>query len=152
MFWTSAYILSIVAVNYGFTVIPLVPIGGEEMWPPMSLAVGAIFVIRDFAQRQVGHWVLLAMLAGGALSWWLASPYVAVASVTAFLISETADWLVYSFTRRPFHERVLWSSMIGTPLDSAVFLLMIGHFGWLGLAAMVASKMVAALVVWRALP
>ena len=47
--YTIGYIVLIVLVNIGFTVIPLVPLLGE-MFPPMSLAVGLIFVARDYAQ------------------------------------------------------------------------------------------------------
>lgn len=146
--YTLAYVASILAVNIGFMVVPMVPIG-SEMWAPMSLLVGAIFVLRDFAQREVGHGVLIAMLIGAVLSYWLASPFVAVASVVAFMISETADWIVYSVTKRPLRQRIVLSSLIGTPLDSAVFLLMIGAFSWLGCALMIASKMIAALVIVR---
>lgn len=146
--YTALYVALIVAVNYAFTVVPLVPLPGGEVWPPVSLAVGFIFVVRDFAQREIGHWVTIAMLAAGALSYVMASPAVAVASVSAFLLSEFADWAVYSFTRRPFAERVLWSSAVGTPLDSAVFLGLIGQFSAVGVVAMTLSKMVGALVVW----
>jgi uncharacterized PurR-regulated membrane protein YhhQ (DUF165 family) len=145
---TALYIALIVAVNYGFTVVPLVKLPDGTMWPPMSLVVGFIFVVRDFAQREIGHKVLLAMLAGAALSYVMASPFVAAASVAAFLVSELADWAVYSFTRRPLAQRVLLSSAIGTPLDSAVFLALIGHFSVAGMATMTASKMLGALAVW----
>tara|TARA_Y100000310_G_scaffold312730_1_gene360339 strand:+ start:232 stop:738 length:507 start_codon:yes stop_codon:yes gene_type:complete len=147
--WPAAYVLLILIVNYGFSVIPVVSLGGGEVWPPLSLAVGLIFVVRDYAQRQIGHWVLPAMLLGGVLSYVMADPFVAIASITAFLVSELADWAVYSFTKRPFHERILWSSIVGTPLDSAIFLAMIGAFGWVGVIVMTASKLVGALVVWR---
>lgn len=146
--WTAAYVLLIVVVNYGFTVVPLVPTPWGDMFPPMSLAVGLIFVARDFAQRESGHWVIGAMLLGGLISYFMASPYVAIASVTAFLVSETADWIVYTWTRRPFAQRVLISSVISTPVDSAVFLYMIGHFGWSAVALMTASKMLGALLVY----
>jgi uncharacterized PurR-regulated membrane protein YhhQ (DUF165 family) len=145
--FTLLYVALIVAVNYGFTVVPLVAMPTGEMWPPMSLVVGFVFVVRDFAQREIGHKVLLAMLVGAALSWVMASPYVAVASVTAFLVSELADWAIYSFSRRPLSERVLWSSLIATPIDSAVFLALIGHLSVSGVLAMVASKMLGALAV-----
>jgi len=146
--WTSLYILLIVAVNYGFSVVPLVDLPGGEKWPPMSLIVGFIFVARDFAQREIGHKVILAMLVAGGLSYIMASPFIAIASITAFLISEFADWSVYSFTGKKFHERVLWSSAIGTPLDSIVFLAIIGHLSVVGVVAMTASKMLGALGVW----
>ena len=146
--YTIVYIALIVAVNYGFTVTPLVALPGGEKWPPISLLVGFIFVARDFAQREIGHRVIIAMLAAGALSYIMADPFVAAASVAAFLFSEFADWAVYSFTGRSFADRVLLSSAVGTPLDSVVFLAMIGQFSLVGVAAMTLSKMLGALVVW----
>ncbi len=146
--FTILYVALIVAVNYGFTVAPMVALPGGEMWPPISLAVGFIFIARDYAQREIGHRVIIAMLAAGILSYFMASPFVAVASVAAFLISEFADWAVYSFTGRSFARRVLLSSAVGTPIDSAVFLALIGQFSAIGVLAMTASKMLGALLVW----
>lgn len=146
--FTILYILLIVAVNYGFTVVPLVELPGGTKWPPMSLAVGFVFVLRDFAQREIGHRVLLAMLAGVTLSYFMADPFVAVASAAAFLVSELADWAVYSFTGRPLSQRILLSSVVGTPIDSAVFLGIIGFLSPVGVVAMTASKMLGALIVW----
>ncbi|MBF0333532.1 MAG: hypothetical protein HQL38_02495 [Alphaproteobacteria bacterium] len=145
---TALYIAMIVAVNYGFSAVPLVKLPDGTMWPPMSLLVGFVFVMRDFAQREIGHRVLLAMLVGAALSWLMADPYVAIASAIAFLVSEAADWAVYSFTRRPMHQRVLLSSLAGAPLDSAVFLAAIGHLSASGVVTMTASKLAGALIVW----
>ena len=146
--FTILYVALIVAVNYGFTVAPMVALPGGEMWPPISLAVGFVFIARDYAQREIGHRVIIAMLAAGILSYVMASPFVAVASVAAFLISEFADWAVYSFTGRSFARRVLLSSAVGTPIDSAVFLALIGQFSGVGVLAMTASKMLGALLVW----
>jgi len=146
--FTILYIALIVAVNYGFTVVPLLPLPGGDMWPPMSLVVGFIFVARDFAQREIGHRVIIAMLAAGVLSYVMASPYVAAASLAAFLVSEFADWAVYSFTGRPFAQRVLLSSAVGTPVDSVIFLAIIGHLSVTGVIAMTASKMIGAIAVW----
>ncbi|MDP7342751.1 MAG: hypothetical protein QGI52_09255 [Alphaproteobacteria bacterium] len=148
LFWTALYIGLIVMVNWLFTVVPLVDMGGGEMWPPVALIVGLIFIVRDFAQRVVGHWVLAAMLIAAILSYFLADPFVAYASVAAFAISELADWLVYSFTKRPFAQRILLSSVLATPIDTVVFL---GIMGWLSapaVLAMTASKLVGALIVW----
>tara|TARA_R100001594_G_scaffold98341_1_gene132756 strand:- start:119 stop:583 length:465 start_codon:yes stop_codon:yes gene_type:complete len=146
--FTAFYIILIVLVNWGFTVVPLIPILGE-MFPPMSLAVGLIFVLRDFAQREIGHKVIGVMLVGGLLSWFMADPFVAVASVTAFLISESADWGIYTWTKKPFAQRILISSIVSTPIDSAVFLAMIGHFSILAVVLMTISKMIGALIVWK---
>ncbi len=146
--YTALYILLIVAVNYGFSVSPLVKLPDGTMWPPISLVVGFIFVARDFAQREIGHKVLLAMLAGAMISYFMASPMIAVASAAAFLVSELVDWAIYSFTRRPLSQRILYSSALGAPVDSLVFLSGVGLLSTAGVVAMTASKMVGALIVW----
>jgi uncharacterized PurR-regulated membrane protein YhhQ (DUF165 family) len=146
--YTALYILLIVAVNYGFSVSPLVRLPDGTMWPPISLVVGFIFVARDFAQREIGHKVLLAMLAGATISYFMASPMIAVASAAAFLVSELVDWAIYSFTRRPLSQRILYSSALGAPVDSLVFLSGVGLLSTAGVVAMTASKMVGALIVW----
>ena len=146
--YTALYIACIVLVNWAFTVVQPVLLPGGDFWHPIALVVGLIFVVRDFAQREIGHRVLAAMLIGGLLSYFMANPFVAVASVVAFLVSELADWAVYSFTKRPFAQRVLLSSALGTPIDSIVFLEMIDSLSVINVVAMIVSKMVGALVVW----
>jgi uncharacterized PurR-regulated membrane protein YhhQ (DUF165 family) len=145
---TVLYVALIVAVNWAFAVVPPVELPGGTLWHPVSLAVGFVFVVRDFAQREIGHWVLLAMLLGAALSYLLADPFVALASAAAFAVSELADWAVYSFTKRPLSQRILVSSAIGAPIDSAVFLAGIGFASAAGIAVMTIAKMVGAVVVW----
>ncbi len=146
--YTLGYVALIVLVNWLFTMVPLVDLPGGEKWPPVSIIVGFVFIARDFAQREVGHRVILAMLVAGVISYVMADPYVAMASISAFIISEFADWAIYSFTGRPFAQRILISSAVSTPIDSAVFLGMIGHLSVVGMLVMTASKMLGALVVW----
>jgi uncharacterized PurR-regulated membrane protein YhhQ (DUF165 family) len=102
-------------------------------------------------QRRYGHKVLLAMLAAAALSYLTADPFVATASVIAFLISEGVDWAVYTWTKRPLADRVLLSSAISVPLDSAVFLGILGLLLPQLFFAQVISKMFGAAVVWAGL-
>tara|TARA_X000001388_G_scaffold63482_2_gene49450 strand:- start:1972 stop:2451 length:480 start_codon:yes stop_codon:yes gene_type:complete len=145
--FTIAYIVSIVAVNIGFVYIPPVPLLGE-MFPPMSLIVGLIFIARDFAQREIGHKVIGAMAVGAIFSYLMADPFVAIASVIAFAISEMVDWGVYTYTKRPLRDRILLSSALGTPVDSAVFLLILGFFSPLGFLLMTLAKMLTAVILW----
>lgn len=144
--WAVIYLASIVSVNWLFTVVP--PIG---IWQPTSMIVGLTFIFRDLAQRKIGHWVIPVMLAGGAISYVMADPFVAIASVTAFLISEGVDWLVYTFTKRPLRDRILFSSAVGTPIDSIVFTAMIGILSPVNVVVMTVSKMVGAVAVWFSL-
>ena len=146
--YTALYIGLIVLVNYAFTVVPLIELPDGTKWPPVALLVGFVFVARDFAQREIGHKVLLAMLAGVALSYVMADPFVATASAAAFLVSELVDWAVYTFTKRPLSQRVLLSSLFGAPLDSVVFLGIVGILIPAGAIAMTASKLLGATIVW----
>jgi uncharacterized PurR-regulated membrane protein YhhQ (DUF165 family) len=146
--FTVLYVALIVAVNYAFIVVPLVKLPDGTMWPPVSLLVGFVFVARDFAQREIGHKVLLAMLVGVAISYFMANPFVATASAAAFLISELVDWAVFTYTKRPLSQRILFSSLLGAPVDSAIFLGLLGLLSPVGVAAMTASKLVGAFIVW----
>jgi uncharacterized PurR-regulated membrane protein YhhQ (DUF165 family) len=145
--FTITYILSIALINIGFVYVPLIPFF-DTMYPPMSIVVGLIFILRDFAQREIGHKVFIAMFIGAFLSYIMANPYIAYASLVAFLISEIVDWAVYSFTKKPLHQRIFLSSLLSTPIDSAIFLLMIGNFSVLATITMFISKMIACLIIW----
>lgn len=142
------YLASVVIANIGFTYLPMIPLPYGGMLAPMSFLVGFVFVFRDYAQREIGHKVLLFMAIGVVASYILADPFVAVASAVAFALSEAIDWAIYTVYRKPLKDRILLSSAVSTPVDSAVFMLMLGFFSWYGLLIMVASKMVGAGVVW----
>jgi queuosine precursor transporter len=144
------YIVAIVAANYGFSVIPPWHVFGAVL-PPMTFAVGAVFVLRDFVQRDLGHWVAVPIVIGTGLSFIMADPFIAAASGAAFAISESVDWLVYTKTKAPMKQRILLSSCLSVPADSAAFLLLAGFFSWPGFLVMVVSKMIAALIVWVSL-
>jgi|TARA_R110000796_G_scaffold3399_1_gene13366 hypothetical protein len=145
--YTAFYIAAVVLVNIGFVYVPLISLFGE-MFPPMSVVVGAVFILRDYAQKEIGHKILGAMLVGAALSYFMADPYIAVASLFAFMISELVDWAVYTFTKKPLAQRILISSAISTPIDSVVFLQMIGSFTLTGFVMMTVAKMLAAVLIW----
>jgi len=146
--FTAAYLASIVLVNFAFSVLPMIQLPFEQSIPLGTFLVGFIFVIRDYAQREIGGKIYAAMLAGVALSYVLADPFVALASAVAFGISELIDALVYTYTKKPMRDRILLSSAISTPVDSAVFLLMLGFFDWIGLIIMIAVKMIGAFAVY----
>lgn len=143
------YLLSIVIVNFAFSALPMIDLPFEQHIPVGTLLVGFIFVIRDYAQKEVGNWVYAAMLVGVVLSYVMADPFVAVASAVAFGISELIDALVYTYTDKPMKDRILISSAASTPVDSAVFLLMLGFFNWFGFVVMILTKMIGAVAVWK---
>ncbi|AIM40605.1 hypothetical protein [Vibrio phage VpKK5] len=148
MLFVILYFLVVVLVNIGFSVFPPVELPIIGVVPPVAFAVGLVFVLRDYAQRHVGHKVFWAMTLATVASFLLADPTIAIASAIAFFVGEVIDWLVYTVTKKPFHSRVLISSAIAVPIDTFIFLNMIDFYTVGVMAAMVFSKLVASLIVW----
>lgn len=145
--WFAIYVGTVVLLNVAFMFIPIVDTGIGP-WPPAALLAGAVFIVRDFAQRAHGHWVLVAMALGGLISYFAASPEVAKASLIAFSVSEGIDWIVYTLLRRRrFGSRIAVSSVVSTPVDSVVFLGMLGFLSPASFVLMTLSKLAALLVV-----
>lgn len=102
----------------------LVPVAPGLMAPSGVATVGFALVLRDMVQRCLGTaWGLAAVLAGTLASAALADPHVVAASALGFLISEFADFAVYTpLQRRGLMRAVLASSAVGLVVDSIVFL------------------------------
>lgn len=102
----------------------LVPVAPGLMAPSGVLAVGAALVLRDVVQRCLGPaWGLVAIAFGTALSAAIAPPALVLASAAAFLLSELADFAVYTpLQRRGLVLAVVASSLVGLVVDSVVFL------------------------------
>lgn len=145
--WVVLYVASIVLVNWMFTAIApwSTPMGDLYL---ANVVVGFIFVLRDYAQREVGHYILFATAAAGVLTWFMVDPAIALASITAFILSETADWGVYSFLRRPLSQRILISSMIAVPLDTLAFQYLAGYLTPAAFATEIVSKALGVMIVW----
>lgn len=113
----------------------VVPVAPGVMAPSGVLMIGAALVLRDLVQRRLGAAFGVAAIAvGAALSTGLAPSSLVLASAAAFLLSELADFAVYTpLARRRLVLAVLASSMVGLAVDSFVFLwLAFGSLDFLG--------------------
>lgn len=116
--------------NVGTSCVPggpcLIPVAPGISAPSGVLMVGLALVLRDLVQRRLGRaWALVAIGLGAALSAVLAPPALVVASAAAFLLSEIADFGVYTpLQRRGLVLAVAASSAVGLVIDSVVFLLL----------------------------
>ena len=114
--------------NAGTTCVPngpcLIPVAPGLMAPSGVTMIGIARVLRDLVQRRLGVGVAVgAILAGAALSALVAPPALVVASAAAFLLSELADFAVYTpLARRRLVLAVVASSLVGLVVDSIVFL------------------------------
>jgi uncharacterized PurR-regulated membrane protein YhhQ (DUF165 family) len=102
----------------------VVPVAPGIMAPSGVLMIGAALVLRDLVQRRLGvEFGLAAIVAGAALSAALAPAALVLASAVAFLLSEFADFAVYTpLARRRLVTAVVASSAVGMVIDSLVFL------------------------------
>lgn len=145
--YSIAYIILIVLLNTLFTFIPLIPVFGADV-SPMDWTVGIVYVLRDFAQRELQHKVIFAMFVGSILSYGLAGKAMAIASMSAFLVAEFIDWAVYTFTRRSLSQRILWSASLSAPIDSSIFLVIIHQFNYLAVMILSFAKILGVFMVW----
>jgi queuosine precursor transporter len=160
-----AYIGTVYGANWALRKFGIVSIGFGLTAPAGVFFAGLALGLRDFVQEGLGRVaVVAAILAGAGLSWWLGADAtlpggltsIAVASGVAFLLSELADFSVYT----PLRERtvaggIAASNVVGAIVDSALFLWL--AFGSLEFfAGQLVGKTVmtlpalAVLAVWRA--
>ena len=127
------FLLTVPAANYmignvGTICVPdgpcLIPLGFGIMAPSGVLMVGLALLLRDFVYESLGSkWTLAAVGIGSVLSYVLADPFIAIASVVAFSVSELSDYAVYSKLReRGKSLAILASGVVGSILDSTIFL------------------------------
>lgn len=152
MVYLILYIATIFGANWAIATFGLVPVGFGLMAPAGVYFVGAAFTLRDLAQERVGkRGILAAVVVGAALSAFV-SPQFALASGAAFLLSELADFAVYTpLRRRNWIGAVAASNAVGLVIDSALFLWL--AFGSLAfLAGQIVGKaemtVLAIVVLW----
>lgn len=123
LFITLLFLLTIPAANWLIKEFGAVPVGLGLEAPAGVYMAGAALVLRDSVQRSMGRsYVVGAVLAGAALSY-LIAPAFAIASATAFLASELADFAVFTaLERRSLPAALLGSNLVGLLLDSYLFL------------------------------
>ena len=113
----------------------VLPVAPGLLAPSGVLMIGAALVLRDLVQRRLGvEFGVAAIVAGAALSAGLAPRSLVIASAAAFLLSEAADFAVYTpLAKRRLVLAVVASSTIGLVVDSLVFLwLAFGSLDFLG--------------------
>ena len=128
-----AFILTIPAANWMIgnvgAVCPenspcLIPVGFDVMAPSGVIMVGLALVLRDLVQRRLGKlWALGAIVVGALLSALIAPQALVLASGAAFLVSELADFAVYTpLQKKRLVLAVFMSGGVGLVVDSILFL------------------------------
>lgn len=124
----AAFLGCIVAANVVTTHYGLVPLGFGLVTTAGTFFAGLTFALRDELQETGGRrWVVALILAGAVLSYVLSAPFIAVASGVAFLLSELADFAVYTpLRRRGYVTAAIASNVVGAVVDTFLFLSIAG--------------------------
>jgi uncharacterized PurR-regulated membrane protein YhhQ (DUF165 family) len=119
----AGYVGTIFAANWALATFGLAPVGFGLLAPAGVYFAGLAFTLRDGVQHTLGKgWTVTAILAGALLSAFV-SPTFAVASATAFLFSELADFAVYTpLAHKRWLAAVAASNVVGFIVDSVLFL------------------------------
>jgi hypothetical protein len=122
--WLAGYVATIFLANWSIQTFGIIPIGFGLAAPAGVFFAGLALGLRDLVQESLGKRATVAAIVVGAALSALVSPQFALASGGAFLLSETADFVVYG----PLRDRGLWvwavvaSNVVGDVVDSALFL------------------------------
>jgi uncharacterized PurR-regulated membrane protein YhhQ (DUF165 family) len=161
LIFLAAYVACIPIANWliqhvGTVCLPnspcLIPVAPGLMAPSGVLMAGLALVLRDLVQRRLGvAYGLAAIGAGTILSAVLAPAPLVIASAVAFLLSELADFAVYTpLQKRGLERAVAASSLVGLVADSLLFLWL--AFGSLDfLAGQIVGKAVMVLLTLPAI-
>lgn len=125
----AAYVVAVVLANLVTEHLGLVTVGFGLLVTAGTYAAGFALLARDFVHRYGGRlWALGAVAIGGLISWFTASPALALASTVAFVSAELIDLFVYVPIRRDrgFIQGALASNVVSAPIDTVVFLSLAG--------------------------
>jgi uncharacterized PurR-regulated membrane protein YhhQ (DUF165 family) len=154
---TAVFLACILLANYATSRWGMVPVGFGLMATAGTYFAGLTFVIRDSLHDAAGKgWTLAAIAAGALLSFLIAEPFIALASAAAFGLAELSDLLVYTpLRRRGYIRAAVASNIVGSFVDTVVFLAIAGFPLWASLPGQMVAKLlitgvaVAAVVAYR---
>ena len=144
--WALAYIVSVLLANILVDYFGIVTILGLT-FPAGVVFVGLTFSFRDFAQRFWGVWKIWLFIVIATFITLFMNWQIAIASVTAFLISETIDWLIFTIVKKDFIYRILISNIISTPIDSITFVVLAFGWNWDAICGQAIIKYISSLLV-----
>lgn len=129
--WRSMLAMAVLIVASNYLVQFPIELGASLGAPLLitwaAFTYPATFLVTDLANRRYGpqvarHVIYLGFALGVALSAWFATPRIALASGTAFLVAQLLDVTVFNYLRRQiWWQAPLFASLLGSVVDTGVF-------------------------------
>lgn len=134
---------AVLTANYVTTNLGMAPVGFGLMATAGTYLAGLTFILRDILQDSAGKRASVAVIGAGAvLSFLVADPFIALASAVAFGVSELADLAVYTPLReRGYIRAVIASNIVGSLVDTVLFLTIAGFPVMMALPGQMAGKL-----------
>lgn len=139
----AGFLAAIIAANWATSTLGMVPVGFGLSATAGTYLAGLTFVLRDTLQDLLGKVAVIGLIIVGALlSAVLANPAIALASGVAFLVSELADLVVYTpLRRRGYVRAAVASNVIGSFIDTVLFLAIAGFPIWSAVPGQMLAKL-----------
>ncbi|SNY90866.1 hypothetical protein SAMN04515647_1040 [Cohaesibacter sp. ES.047] len=119
--------VGVVAASNYLVQFPFEPFGLQDLLTWGAFTYPVAFLVTDLTNRKFGpSSARLVVLAGFAiaviLSIWLATPRIAIASGSAFLVAQMLDIFIFNRLRRDaWWKAPLTSSFLGSIIDTVIF-------------------------------
>ena len=119
--------VGVVAASNYLVQFPFTPFGLQDLLTWGAFTYPVAFLVTDLTNRKFGpqgaHLVVLAGFALAViLSIWLATPRIAIASGSAFLVAQMLDIFIFNRLRRnAWWKAPLTSSFLGSIIDTVIF-------------------------------
>lgn len=123
----AAAMCAVVVASNILVQYPFRPFGLQDYFTWGAFSYPVAFLINDLTNRRFGAGAARRVVVAGfvvavALSAWFASPRIALASGSAFLVAQFLDVAVFDRLRRGVWWRApLLSSLLGSAVDTAMF-------------------------------
>ena len=140
------YLSSIILANILVHTFGIITVLGLT-FPAGAVMIGLTFSFRDILQQRHGKWGCWVWMFAALIITFFFNKNIAFASMSAFLISEFVDWSIFTYSKRPFNQRIMLSNLVGTPIDSVVFVVLAFGFNWQAIWGQTIIKFVSSLVV-----
>ncbi|TCT05867.1 hypothetical protein EDC22_11237 [Tepidamorphus gemmatus] len=117
----------VVAASNVLVQYPFTPLGLADYLTWGAFSYPFAFLVTDLTNRRFGPVAARRVVYAGfaiavALSVWLATPRIALASGTAFLAAQLVDvWIFHRLRRQAWWQAPLASSLIGATVDTTLF-------------------------------
>jgi len=155
--FSLAYLVAILTVCILFNWNPMIhELSPGVTFSPWTALVGIWFVLRDYAQREIGPRKVFIPMGIGVAITILLNWKLALAEAITSTAGELTDWAIYTYTKKPFYQRVFVSSAISGVVDTILFFALfdlleivpgVRIFNWFTILLAMASKMLAGLYI-----